>query len=278
MLDRARRPPAAGTGSLGLRRSGTLAAHHGCRSPSASCPIPTSTICWPRRWSASTRRRTSPARGRSSSPSSGRAALRAVVKEELDRFKLPAAFVAPAVAAGRGVAHPPEVRYVPVARAAPGRGEVAGVRPGDPAHRGREADGAGLHGPDARAACARRSKGVPAALVFRNGEFDLVDARPVRRVSRLLLVRHGQSTWNADGRWQGHADPPLSELGVRQAEARGRGARAGARRRATRSARSGRRRWPRARRTAEIVGALHRARRRGRRPARRSVTRGSGPG
>jgi probable phosphoglycerate mutase len=38
-------------------------------------------------------------------------------------------------------------------------------------------------------------------------------------VSRLLLVRHGQSTWNADGRWQGKADPPLSELGVRQAEA-----------------------------------------------------------
>ena len=29
---------------------------------------------------------------------SGRAALRAVVKEELDRFKLPAAFVAPTVA------------------------------------------------------------------------------------------------------------------------------------------------------------------------------------
>lgn len=35
---------------------------------------------------------------------------------------------------------------------------------------------------------------------------------------RLFLVRHGQSTWNADGRWQGHADPPLSELGARQAE------------------------------------------------------------
>ena len=27
--------------------------------------------------------------------------------------------------------------------------------------------------------------------------------------TRLLLVRHGQSTWNADGRWQGQADPPL---------------------------------------------------------------------
>lgn len=36
---------------------------------------------------------------------------------------------------------------------------------------------------------------------------------------RLLLVRHGQSTWNAESRWQGQADPPLSELGEQQAEA-----------------------------------------------------------
>ena len=35
---------------------------------------------------------------------------------------------------------------------------------------------------------------------------------------RLLIVRHGQSTWNASGRWQGQADPPLSEHGVEQAE------------------------------------------------------------
>lgn len=33
----------------------------------------------------------------------------------------------------------------------------------------------------------------------------------------LLLVRHGQSTWNAEGRWQGQADPPLTELGREQA-------------------------------------------------------------
>lgn len=33
----------------------------------------------------------------------------------------------------------------------------------------------------------------------------------------LLVVRHGQSEWNAVGRWQGHADPPLTELGRRQA-------------------------------------------------------------
>ena len=33
----------------------------------------------------------------------------------------------------------------------------------------------------------------------------------------LLLVRHGQSTWNAEGRWQGQADPPLSDRGRWQA-------------------------------------------------------------
>jgi probable phosphoglycerate mutase len=38
-------------------------------------------------------------------------------------------------------------------------------------------------------------------------------------VTRILLVRHGQSVWNADGRWQGQADPPLSDLGVDQATA-----------------------------------------------------------
>lgn len=31
------------------------------------------------------------------------------------------------------------------------------------------------------------------------------------------MVRHGQSTWNAAGRWQGTADPPLSETGLAQA-------------------------------------------------------------
>jgi probable phosphoglycerate mutase len=38
-------------------------------------------------------------------------------------------------------------------------------------------------------------------------------------VTRLLVVRHGQSVWNAERRWQGRADPPLSELGRRQAAA-----------------------------------------------------------
>ncbi|HEU5150030.1 MAG TPA: histidine phosphatase family protein [Iamia sp.] len=36
---------------------------------------------------------------------------------------------------------------------------------------------------------------------------------------RLLLVRHGESTWNAEGRWQGQADPPLTDRGRAQARA-----------------------------------------------------------
>ncbi len=38
-------------------------------------------------------------------------------------------------------------------------------------------------------------------------------------VARLLLIRHAQSEWNALRRWQGQADPPLSELGYQQAAA-----------------------------------------------------------
>jgi broad specificity phosphatase PhoE len=36
-------------------------------------------------------------------------------------------------------------------------------------------------------------------------------------VSRLLIIRHGQSVWNAAGRWQGWSDAPLSEAGIDQA-------------------------------------------------------------
>lgn len=36
-------------------------------------------------------------------------------------------------------------------------------------------------------------------------------------MTRLLLIRHGQSEWNAEGRWQGQADPPLTDLGRAQA-------------------------------------------------------------
>ncbi len=38
-------------------------------------------------------------------------------------------------------------------------------------------------------------------------------------MTRILLVRHGQSEWNAEGRWQGQADIALSDLGRAQARA-----------------------------------------------------------
>ena len=36
---------------------------------------------------------------------------------------------------------------------------------------------------------------------------------------RILLVRHGESTWNAERRLQGQANPPLSERGRAEATA-----------------------------------------------------------
>ncbi len=36
-------------------------------------------------------------------------------------------------------------------------------------------------------------------------------------MTTLLLVRHGETDWNAEGRLQGHTDRPLSEFGRHQA-------------------------------------------------------------
>jgi len=37
------------------------------------------------------------------------------------------------------------------------------------------------------------------------------------RMTRVLLIRHGETPWNRDRRWQGHADVPLNTAGVAQA-------------------------------------------------------------
>ena len=105
----------------------------------------------------------------------GKAALRTVVKEELDRFKLPAAFVAPAVQRVEAsltrqkfgtyqqlVFPPASVKWPAADRVtlptSAGKRTVRVYM--DPAK-------GGLRPP---------LEGRPAALVFRNGEFDLVDA------------------------------------------------------------------------------------------------------
>ena len=40
--------------------------------------------------------------------------------------------------------------------------------------------------------------------------------------TRVLLIRHGETDWNAAGRWQGHAPVPLNAAGLRQSAALGR--------------------------------------------------------
>lgn len=40
---------------------------------------------------------------------------------------------------------------------------------------------------------------------------------PIARTLTLLMVRHGETAWNAEGRWQGQTDVPLSDRGREQA-------------------------------------------------------------
>jgi probable phosphoglycerate mutase len=79
-----------------------------------------------------------------------------------------------------------------------------------------------------------------------NGE--VLHFRPVQPV---LILRHGESEWNVERRWQGWLDAPLTALGEAQATARGRQlARDGMRPRAVYASDLGR-----ATRTAEILAA-----------------------
>ena len=42
-----------------------------------------------------------------------------------------------------------------------------------------------------------------------------------RPLPEILVIRHGETEWNAEGRWQGALDSPLTAKGVAQAQAMG---------------------------------------------------------
>ncbi len=70
---------------------------------------------------------------------------------------------------------------------------------------------------------------------------------------RLILVRHGITDWNREGRFQGHADPPLSRDGRSEATLLGRRLAADERYRPRRIVASS---LARALETAELIGAV----------------------
>jgi probable phosphoglycerate mutase len=47
------------------------------------------------------------------------------------------------------------------------------------------------------------------------------DGYLTRPMTTIYLARHGQTDWNAQRRWQGHADPPLNQAGRRESLALG---------------------------------------------------------
>lgn len=62
-----------------------------------------------------------------------------------------------------------------------------------------------------RKSILRRVKGLICTLT-------IVSSLYAKEVS-LLLIRHGETNWNAEKRAQGHSDIPLNEKGIEQAKA-----------------------------------------------------------
>jgi probable phosphoglycerate mutase len=62
----------------------------------------------------------------------------------------------------------------------------------------------------------------PLGEIYSEGQRQAMVEIPTTRTTRLCLVRHGETEWNAARRIQGQIDIGLNEIGLRQAEAAGR--------------------------------------------------------
>jgi hypothetical protein len=110
-----------------------------------------------------------------SQPGIGRAQLRAVVKEELDRFKLPAAFVTPAVErVEASLTRQKFGAYQSVVLGPTALKWPASDRVTLPTASGKRT--VRVYVDPARGSLRPPLEGKPAALVYRNGELELVDA------------------------------------------------------------------------------------------------------
>lgn len=110
-----------------------------------------------------------------SQPGIGRAQLRAIVKEELDRFKLPAAFVAPAVErVEASLTRQKFGAYQSVVLGPTALKWPASDRVTLPTAAGKRT--VRVYVDPARGSLRPPLEGKPAALVYRNGELELVDA------------------------------------------------------------------------------------------------------
>ncbi|MDA9998162.1 histidine phosphatase family protein [Planktomarina temperata] len=54
--------------------------------------------------------------------------------------------------------------------------------------------------------------------IMRGGGRPMSAAAIIPSCPEVLVLRHGQTEWNAEGRLQGHLDSPLTEKGLRQAQ------------------------------------------------------------
>jgi broad specificity phosphatase PhoE len=64
-----------------------------------------------------------------------------------------------------------------------------------------------------------KQPGCGSETLMTNRDPGIAETQPIATDTILVFVRHGQTDWNSQGRWQGWLNSPLTEAGVEQARA-----------------------------------------------------------